>query len=503
MHDVVLDYHRRTKHHFRRAAAALGYMDWASQPDPFRRFAGAREVRLPRSDFPADGVADLLFHSFAVSAWKAAGGARWALRVNPSSGNLHPTEAYVVLPATPGIGDAPALFHYGPREHLIEERGRPAPALALPPDSLLVGLTSIHWREAWKYGERAFRYCQHDAGHAIAAVAIAAALRGWRTRLLTEWSAEAVGALLGTDRDADFPVPEEREEPEALMLVSRGEPVELPPPPAAKLRAGVFTGRANRLSPEHHDWPVIDGVAAATRSPGFAPASAAPTFSGPPARSLAADRETIRRRRSAVAFDGTATLPRDAFERILAATLPGPHPPFDALPWSPRIHLALFVHRVEGVEPGLMLLERDPAAGPRLRAAVKADAGWEREGDLPLFRLARGDARDLAATLSCRQDIAGDSFFSLGMLADFRRSLDEYGPAFYRSLFHEAGAVGQVLYLAAETEGVRGTGIGCYFDDPVHDALGLADDAFQSLYHFTVGRPVEDRRLTTLPAYSD
>ena len=37
--------------------------------------------------------------------------------------------------------------------------------------SLLVVLTSIHWREAWKYGERAFRYCQHDLGHAIAAVA--------------------------------------------------------------------------------------------------------------------------------------------------------------------------------------------------------------------------------------------------------------------------------------------------------------------------------------------
>ena len=50
------------------------------------------------------------------------------------------------------------------------------------PASFLVALTSIHWREAWKYGERAFRYCQHDAGHAIGALRFAAALSagGWR-----------------------------------------------------------------------------------------------------------------------------------------------------------------------------------------------------------------------------------------------------------------------------------------------------------------------------------
>jgi len=36
------------------------------------------------------------------------------------------------------------------------------------PGFILLGLSSIHWREAWKYGERAFRYCQHDIGHAIA-----------------------------------------------------------------------------------------------------------------------------------------------------------------------------------------------------------------------------------------------------------------------------------------------------------------------------------------------
>jgi hypothetical protein len=37
----------------------------------------------------------------------------------------------------------------------------------------------------------------------------------------------------------------------------------------------------------------------------------------------------------------------------------------------------------------------------------------------------------------------------------------------------------------------------------VHQLLGidLSDDAWQSLYHFTVGGAVDDDRLTTLPAY--
>ena len=31
--------------------------------------------------------------------------------------------------------------------------------------------------------------------------------------------------------------------------------------------------------------------------------------------------------------------------------------------------------------------------------------------------------------------------------------------------------------------------------------MGFADTAFQSLYHFSVGGPVEDPRLSTLPPY--
>jgi nitroreductase len=87
------------------------------------------------------------------------------------------------------------------------------------------------------------------------------------------------------------------------------------------------------------------------------------------------------------------------------------------------------------------------------------------------------------------------------MIADFEEPLTRLGPWFYPRLYWECGIIGQILYLEAEAAGLRGTGIGCFFDDPVHEVLGLKTERYRSLYHFTVGKPVEDSRLTTLPPY--
>ena len=180
--------------------------------------------------------------------------------------------------------------------------------------------------------------------------------------------------------------------------------------------------------------------------------------------------------------------------------------PWDVLPWEPFIHLALFIHRVDGLAPGLYMLARDPEKLGSLRRAMHPEFAWTSPPgcprDLPLFLLQKGDARQLAAAVSCHQAIAGDGAFSLGMIAEFASSLYRYGPWFYRRLFWETGVIGQVLYLEAEVTGVRATGIGCFFDDPVHQVMGFNDVSFQSLYHFTTGGHVEDPRLTTLPPYS-
>jgi hypothetical protein len=204
-----------------------------------------------------------------------------------------------------------------------------------------------------------------------------------------------------------------------------------------------------------------------------------------------------------VALDGRSSIDAPRFLAMLANVMPAACAPWDALWWEACIHLVLFVHRVNGIEPGVYLLPRHPSAVDRLRAASARNFLWEPVGDtVPLVALVRGDCRPLARRLSCDQEIAGDGFFALGMLADFDRALEQHGAPFYRHLFWESGVVGQMLYLQAEAAGARGTGIGCFYDDPVHEVLGLTGHAFQSLYHFTIGMPVEDARLTTEPGYA-
>ena len=87
------------------------------------------------------------------------------------------------------------------------------------------------------------------------------------------------------------------------------------------------------------------------------------------------------------------------------------------------------------------------------------------------------------------------------MIARFEESIRERGDWFYRHLFWECGLIGQVLYLEAEAAGARATGIGCYYDEPVHELLGLSGYVWQDLYHFSMGLPIEDTRLTSEPGY--
>jgi hypothetical protein len=153
------------------------------------------------------------------------------------------------------------------------------------------------------------------------------------------------------------------------------------------------------------------------------------------------------------------------------------------------------------------MLVRDPAKVETFKKAMHEQFAWTAPPgcppDLPLYLLEEGDARRIATSVSCHQEIAGDGAFALGMIAEFEPALRGHGPWFYRRLFWETGVIGQVLYLEAEAAGVRSTGIGCFFDDPVHKVFGFQDVTFQSLYHFTVGGPVDDPRLMTLPPYPE
>ena len=127
--ETVLRYHEETKHRPRRYARSPGFMDWRNEPAPFRFYQGSERILLPliekdrnqshaalyqtnerNEPLSLTALAAFLELSLGLSAWKQYGASEWVLRMNPSSGNLHPTECYLILPP---IGGHPAAWLNG------------------------------------------------------------------------------------------------------------------------------------------------------------------------------------------------------------------------------------------------------------------------------------------------------------------------------------------------------------------------------------------------------
>ena len=526
----IIRYHEETKHHYDRYARSSGHMDWDNQPNPFRFYEGTQSFGLPflkkdpsalfadlhrrdnnpSREFCIANIAGVLELSLGLSAWKAAGKSQWPLRMNPSSGNLHPTEAHLILPRIEGLEGG--IYHYNPLRHALEQRalvsdnvwGEISSHFGCP--GFLIAFSSIFWRESWKYGERAFRYCNHDVGHALTAVSFAANLFGWQVSYLSGLSDQELDAMLGFDKTRFDPL--EKEHPDLMCWVhpypSPDIPHRLSQTIFSAFKNVAFKGRPNRLSKQPVNWEIIYKTADLTRKP--ATAEQRCEFTDPSGFRDEAVGQTaakiIRQRRSATAFDPKGSVTSEQFLAILDKTLPRSDcAPFDVELRDPSLHLLIFVHQVEGLTPGLYFFIRNSKALDPIKSLTRPKFVWDPvEKNFPLFLLEKGNFRQQAMMVSCHQEIAGHSAFSLGMIADFKGPVTS-NPFAYRQLFWESGMIGQVLYLAAEAHGLRGTGIGCFFDDAVHEILGLADNQYQSLYHFTIGKPVDDSRLTTYPPY--
>jgi SagB-type dehydrogenase family enzyme len=429
---LVFRYHERTKHHPGRYARSPGYLDWANEPDPFRRYEGAVLLSLPFIEkdpgggyhnlyergggppqpFTVKSVSAFLELSLGLSAWKSYHGTRWALRINPSSGNLHPTEAHLILPPLPENGGRGGVCHYSPFLHALEVRAAFDAGFWLRmrehfgTDGFFVGLSSIYWRESWKYGERAFRYCNHDVGHAMAALSFAGNLLGWKATYLDALSDKDVATLLGFRKTSwtEF----EAEYPEVLLFVHANAetaiPRDMPQGIIDSFQALSYSGEPSRLSKDHRDWGVIEEVSAASEKPRTPAArhrcGERPFFGGEPAEKQAA--AVIRQRRSALAFDGRTALKQEYFFGMLDRTVPrGNSAPFDLGAEDAEVHLLIFVHRVCGLEAGLYFLIRDDREPGEIRRRCRPDFLWERmnatAGSMNLYLLKRGDFRSEGA----------------------------------------------------------------------------------------------------------
>jgi len=298
--DQIIAYHLRTKHHTRAMALGPAGLDWPNQPNPFRSYEAAPQIRLIRQGFisAAKGagnegtsediirpsplnlvsLSQLFFESLALSGQKSISSSKWYLRVNPSSGNLHPTEAYLISgpnAASPHGLLPVGLYHYAPKGHALELLARIKEeswqALELPKGTMLLALTSIYWRESWKYGERAFRYSMIDVGHALAAVGVAARCLGWRALLEDDLGTDDLTKLLGLEEHSQLSRYEGEEEHADLLLAIHTDgskhQLSLHSSDFSKLKLESEPAQSNVLSLGHVPWALIDQVSKASRKP--------------------------------------------------------------------------------------------------------------------------------------------------------------------------------------------------------------------------------------------
>jgi SagB-type dehydrogenase family enzyme len=497
-------YHHATKHTYRSVRTNAHYLDWKNQPDPFRTYEGAPLVELPaKPDFPDAGsfatmaalvetdrkargnfaedreeiqldvnlISRLLWYSMAVSAWKRAPGLgnRYSLRVNPSSGNLHPTETYLALAGFAGLHDG--LYHYRADRHALELRGpgvwtqQFAEALRIPQAAdapLIIALTSIFWREAWKYRDRAYRYCCHDMGHAIMSLLLAARALGLSGGVITHFCDSRLARTLGLTGEDEAPMA-------FLVFPAQSPPGQLPSPPLQEL-AGI----PNRLSAEEFPYELLLGMHSSTIltdpvgpvppiSPANADAANNQTLPDPPCDVPLGP--TVRRRRSALDFDArTPSMERKDVEQLLdfatrdwpadwRGNFSGMAAPLEK--GADFVALYLYFHRVQDCEPGVYR--------------------WDKM-NRTLEQLHRGNVERVAAFLSLEQPLAGNACFAVSMIADLAGAARVFGNRGYRYVHFEAGAIGQRLYVGAESLGWNATGIGAFYDDDVHRYLGFLEE---------------------------
>ncbi|MEN4052627.1 SagB/ThcOx family dehydrogenase [Sulfurimonas sp. NWX79] len=510
----VFHYHEVTKHSQQRYARSLGYMDWSTQPDPFREYQGTQKTVLPLAienatipyslldaDNPSaplckEALSQLLQFSLAIAAWKSSNTSQWAVRCNASSGNLHPTEAYLILPALSDISQHSSVIHYAPKEHTLELLAKFESDIwqQFPKGTFFLALSSIAWREVWKYGERAFRYVNLDAGHAWQSVVLSAKMLGWHTTRLDSLDDAVMAKLLGLDQKERF---FETEHPDMVLSIS---PTEISPKSdISELVTALpdkYDGIANKLSPSMHEWEIIPQIIEATSTKEISQKELQ-KFSVQREPTKESKEVVLKRRSVHVMKSDISTITQKQFHTILASvngSLDGKRN---------ATHLCIFVHRVDGYKSGLYILLRDEADKESLQSEMHSDFLWQTCDLENLYFLKEDDYHFASKAISCSQDIASDGSFSLGMLCRFSEEIVNYGPHRYKELYWECGVIGQQLYLEATSQGLSGTGIGCYLDDTMHSLLGLKNNKFQILYHFTVGRGFVDSRIMTLPAYAD
>ncbi len=470
-----LIYHEQTKHYPNKFAKSLGYLDWENQPNPYKSYYKAPKIPLKISNpkpmpyeklyiknFPKeiniDTVSQFFEYSLALSAIKEYMGSKWMVRINPSSGNLHPEESYLITEKN--------VYHFNVKDFALEKIAKSEEVLV--ENGAVFILTSIPLRESWKYGKRALRYCLLDTGHAIAAARFSSNLLGWKMKHITEYADGELEKLIGLDKQNFYRNEEEIFEAAFYLYTDKKPKINF-----KAFKKLEFLLDYSPLTKNSIRWDIVFNTSKhLKREESFTPEFKDFPISFSP--SLFNAFEIIKNRRSALDFKDVY-IKKDEFLDILDKTLPRNIPPFDTNAGLNKIDFVIFANRIDGLENGIYYLDRQ---------------------NNTLDIIEKGDFSQAAKFINCSQDLGKNSAFSISMVINKSEIKKDYH---YKLAMFEAGMIGHILYLESEAKNLRGCGIGCFFDDLISIDI-LNNPNILSLYGFSIGKPILDERIIPIKA---
>lgn len=496
-------YHEHTKYTPEGIQRRGGRLDFDRQPIPFKDYnhgtgydltrflpegdqlksdddLAAWRTSLPEGDRALASLSHLLYFTNGITAVVPYVGQPLLLRAAPSAGGLYPTEIYVAVRRHPVLPDG--LYNYQVRDHsLIHFWGHDPwprlaeatfdhPALAL--SDVVVVMTGVHFRSAWRYEDRAYRRILLDTGHVLGNVALYAPQVGWH--------AAPIGGFVDTQVDDLLFLDAEEEGAIALVALVPAEteaaalgPSALPGP--RQPRHDVPEGQRLHMMHDAGRLPAgsrPEDVPALAAEDNKYPFTVGEPVQAPPIEWGGRLGPTIIQRRSTRAFTGEA-LTREELAWLLDFTY---RPDLITAPHAER-HPGLFtpelletfvaVHDVLGLDPGCY--HYSPSART-------------------LRQIRFTGLREEVQYLALGQELAGKAGAVVFQTADLPRAVTRYGDRAYRYLHLDAGHLGQRLNVAAIRLGLGVSGIGGFFDDQVNDMLGIPERE-AVLYITTLGRP--------------
>jgi SagB-type dehydrogenase family enzyme len=410
-------------------------------------------------------------------------------RAAPSAGALYSGEVYVVAARVKGL--APGVYYFEVAQHsLVEvsanfEPARLAAAIdrpaAIEAAAATILLTNVFGRYSWRYANRGYRYALIDSGHIGENLRLAASSAGLAQRDFLTFRDDLLNDLLAVDGVEEAvcsvhavgpprSVSHERNElarvltePSAVEAGARGAPEEVSGAWVEAQHTPEFTARGLITERYHAATKLVppgETVAGFTFPKAPAPLALEPNLSLPVRAEGSAWKleDAIQIRRSTARFESKKLSLAD-----LAHVLEMAHG-HASLARSGNVEVYLVVNRVASLEPGLYRYDRDHhqliahRIGSVVHDFTRVCLGQKKAGSAAVGVLMvawLGEDRALAST---------------------RR---------YRDILVEAGAIGQRIYLAAESAGLSARNLAAFIDDDLNRLLGL-DGEREAAIHLTM-----------------